>query len=218
MKLECVALKKYFPVTGGLSLRATRGFVKAVDGVSVQVAEGETLGIVGESGSGKTTLARLFLLLERPTAGSLIFDGKPVETFDRSDYARYRRAVQAVFQDPYSSLNPRMRVEHIVAEPLPRENGLSRPMIAERVREVLQLVGLPRNSGALYPHEFSGGQRQRIAVASALVSNPKLIILDEPVSALDVSIRAQIMNLLVDLQQQFGEAYRKYKARVPRWL
>jgi len=207
MKLECVGLKKYFPVTGGLSLRATRGFVKAVDGVSVQVAEGETLGIVGESGSGKTTLARLFLLLERPTAGSLIFDGKPVETFDRSDYARYRRAVQAVFQDPYSSLNPRMRVEHIVAEPLPRENGLSRPMIAERVREVLQLVGLPRNSGALYPHEFSGGQRQRIAIARALVTYPKFIILDEPVSALDVSIRAQILNLLKHLQEKLGLAY-----------
>jgi oligopeptide transport system ATP-binding protein len=207
MKLEAVGVKKYFPVTGGLSLHGTRGFVKALDGVSVQVAEGETLGIVGESGSGKTTLARLFLLLERPTAGSLLFDGKAVQTFGRDDYVRYRRAVQAVFQDPYSSLNPRMRVESIVAEPLPRDNGMSRPMVAERVREVLQLVGLPRNCGALYPHEFSGGQRQRIAIARALVTYPKFIVLDEPVSALDVSIRAQILNLLKHLQEKLGLAY-----------
>jgi len=171
------------------------------------VAEGETLGIVGESGSGKTTLAKLFLLLERPTAGSLLFDGKATETFDRADLARYRRAVQAVFQDPYSSLNPRMRVEHIVAEPLPRDNGMSRAAVRERVVEVLQLVGLQRDSAALYPHEFSGGQRQRIAIARALVTYPKFIVLDEPVSALDVSIRAQILNLLKDLQERLGLAY-----------
>jgi oligopeptide transport system ATP-binding protein len=207
VKLEAVGVTKYFPVTAGLSLRGARGWVKALDGVSVQVAEGETLGIVGESGSGKTTLARLFLLLERPTSGTLVFDGKPVQAFGRDDYARYRRAVQAVFQDPYSSLNPRMRVEHIVAEPLPRDNGMSRPMVAERVREVLQLVGLPGNCGALYPHEFSGGQRQRIAIARALVTYPKFIVLDEPVSALDVSIRAQILNLLKHLQEKLGLAY-----------
>src|SRR4029453_18931855 len=146
------------------------GVIKALDGVSVQVAEGETLGIVGESGSGKTTLAKLFLRVERPTAGSLFFDSKATETFDRGDLQRYRRAVQAVFQDPYSSLNPRMRVEQIVAEPLPRDNGLSRPAARERVAEVLQLVGLRRDSGTLYPHEFSGGQRQRIAIARALVT------------------------------------------------
>jgi oligopeptide/dipeptide ABC transporter ATP-binding protein len=178
-----------------------------VDGVSVQVAEGETLGIVGESGSGKTTLAKLFLLLERPTAGSLLFDGKEIGAFGRDDFARYRRSVQAVFQDPYSSLNPRMRVEHIVAEPLPSQNGLSRAAARERVREVLELVGLRRESVALYPHEFSGGQRQRIAIARALVTYPKFIILDEPVSALDVSIRAQILNLLKRLQEQLGLAY-----------
>jgi oligopeptide transport system ATP-binding protein len=207
VKLEAVGLKKYFPVYSGFSVRRARAWVKALDGVSVQVAEGETLGIVGESGSGKTTLAKLFLLLERPTEGSLVFDGKAVADFGRGDFVRYRRAVQAVFQDPYSSLNPRMRVGSIVAEPLPRENGVSRGMVADRVREVLQLVGLPRESAALYPHEFSGGQRQRIAIARALVTYPKFIILDEPVSALDVSIRAQILNLLKHLQEKLGLAY-----------
>jgi len=205
--LQGVGLKKYFPATRGLGVGRPRGWIKAVDGVSVQVAEGETLGIVGESGSGKTTLAKLFLLLERPTAGSLRFDGKAIEAFDRDDLAAYRRAVQAVFQDPYSSLNPRMRVEHIVAEPLPRDNGLSRAGVRDRVGEVLQLVGLRRDSAALYPHEFSGGQRQRIAIARALVTYPKFIVLDEPVSALDVSIRAQILNLLKGLQERLGLAY-----------
>jgi len=207
VKLEAIGLTKYFPVTSGFSMSGRRGWVKALDGVSVQVAEGETLGIVGESGSGKTTLARLLLLLERPTAGSLLFDGKAIGDFERDDLARYRRAVQAVFQDPYSSLNPRMRVGDIVAEPLPRGNGLSRAEVSDRVREVLQLVGLPREGAALYPHEFSGGQRQRIAIARALVTYPKFIILDEPVSALDVSIRAQILNLLKHLQEKLGLAY-----------
>jgi len=207
VKLEAIGLKKYFPVTSGFSMSGSRGWVKALDGVSVQVAEGETLGIVGESGSGKTTLARLFLLLERPTAGSLLFDGKAIGDFERDDLARYRRAVQAVFQDPYSSLNPRMRVGDIVAEPLPSGKGLSRAEVSDRVREVLQLVGLSREGAALYPHEFSGGQRQRIAIARALVTYPKFIILDEPVSALDVSIRAQILNLLKHLQEKLGLAY-----------
>ena len=205
--LEGVGLKKYFPTTSGFAVGRSGGWVKAVDGVSVRVAEGETLGIVGESGSGKTTLAKLFLLLERPTAGALRFDGKDTAAFDRDDLKRYRRSVQAVFQDPYSSLNPRMRVADIVAEPLPRDGGASRAMVAERVREVLQLVGLRRESGALYPHEFSGGQRQRIAIARALVTYPKFLVLDEPVSALDVSIRAQILNLLRRLQEELALAY-----------
>jgi len=205
--LKGIGLKKYFPVTGGLGLAGVRGWIKAVDDVSVEVAEGETLGIVGESGSGKTTLAKLFLLLERPTAGSLLFDGKDMQAGDRGDLARYRRAVQAVFQDPYSSLNPRMRVANIVAEPLPRENGVSGVTARQRVEDVLELVGLRRTSAALYPHEFSGGQRQRIAIARALVTYPKFIILDEPVSALDVSIRAQILNLLKGLQERLGLAY-----------
>ena len=207
MTLQGIKLRKYFPVTGGLGIGGVRGWIKAVDGVSVQLAEGETLGIVGESGSGKTTLAKLFLLLERPTSGSLLFDGKEVQTFGRDDFKRYRRSVQAVFQDPYSSLNPRMRVEHIVAEPLIPQNGVSRAMVRERVQEVLQLVGLRRDSTALYAHEFSGGQRQRIAIARALVTYPKFIVLDEPVSALDVSIRAQILNLLKGLQERLGLAY-----------
>jgi oligopeptide/dipeptide ABC transporter ATP-binding protein len=205
MTLEAVDLKKHFPVAGGFGLGAAS--IKAVDGVTVSVGEGETLGIVGESGSGKTTLAKLFLLLERPTAGSLRFDGKDVRTFRRQDVTRYRRAVQAVFQDPYSSLDPRMRVEQIVGEPLIPGNGVTRAMVRDRVTEVLELVGLRRDSASLYPHEFSGGQRQRIAIARALVTTPKFILLDEPVSALDVSIRAQILNLLKRLQDQLGLAY-----------
>jgi oligopeptide/dipeptide ABC transporter ATP-binding protein len=205
--LQGIGLKKYFPVTSGVFAARLRGWIKAVDGVHVHVAEGEALGIVGESGSGKTTLAKLFLLLERPTDGSLVFDGREVQAFSRHDLARYRRSVQAVFQDPYSSLNPRMRVEDIVSEPLPPEDGLSRAVIRERVAEVLELVGLRRESAALYPHEFSGGQRQRIAIARSLVTYPKFIILDEPVSALDVSIRAQILNLLKSLQERLQLAY-----------
>jgi oligopeptide transport system ATP-binding protein len=207
MLLQGIGLKRYFPATSGFRVSWSHGWIKALDGVSVQVAEGETLGIVGESGSGKTTLARLFLLLDRPTAGSLLFDGMETHAFGRDDFVRYRRSVQAVFQDPYSSLNPRMRVEHIVAEPLRSENGVGRAERRERVADVLELVGLRRESTALYPHEFSGGQRQRIAIARALVTYPKLIILDEPVSALDVSIRAQILNLLKHLQKKLGLAY-----------
>jgi oligopeptide/dipeptide ABC transporter ATP-binding protein len=207
MILEAVGLQKHFPVAGAFSMGGARGSIKAVDGVSVQVAEGETLGIVGESGSGKSTLARLLLLLERPTAGSLLFDGKDVRAFSRADLRRYRRSVQAVFQDPYSSLDPRMRVDHIVAEPLLPADGVSRGEARGRVKEILELVGLRPESATLYPHEFSGGQRQRIAIARALVTYPKFIILDEPVSALDVSIRAQILNLLKRLQERLGLAY-----------
>jgi oligopeptide/dipeptide ABC transporter ATP-binding protein len=207
MSLKGVDLKKHFSVRGGLAVRGVRGFIKAVDGVSVEVGEGETLGVVGESGSGKTTLAKLFLLLERPTEGTLLFDSQPTDAFDRAALAHYRRSVQAVFQDPYSSLNPRMRVERIVAEPLPRGNGAGGATVRERVGDVLELVGLRRGSASLYPHEFSGGQRQRIAIARALVTYPRFIVLDEPVSALDVSIRAQILNLLRDLQERLGLAY-----------
>src|ERR671922_1272538 len=207
LMLQGIGLKKYFPVTSGVFAARARGWIKAVDGVQVQVAEGEALGIVGESGSGKTTLAKLFLLLERPTDGSLLFDGQEVQTFSRQDLTRYRRAVQAVFQDPYSSLNPRMRVADIIAEPLPPDASASRATVRERVAQALELVGLSQQSAALYPHEFSGGQRQRIAIARALVTYPQLIILDEPVSALDVSIRAQILNLLKGLQERLGLAY-----------
>src|SRR5947209_7079952 len=207
MLLQGIGLTKYFPVGTGWLIGKTQGWIKAVDGVSVQVAEGETLGIVGESGSGKTTLAKLFLLLTKPTSGSLLFADQEVSTFTKEDLTRYRRAVQAVFQDPYSSLNPRMRVVDIVAEPLPPEASASQATVRERVAQALELVGLSQESAALYPHEFSGGQRQRIAIARALVTYPKLIILDEPVSALDVSIRAQILNLLKHLQEKLGLAY-----------
>ena len=203
--LEGTGLRKHFPVTRGLVFTRVNGWVKAVDDVSVTLQEGETVGLVGESGSGKTTLAKLFLLLERPTAGTVRFYGKDLAEFTREDFARYRQTVQAVFQDPWSSLTPRMRVAHIISEPLPR--GTPRAKVKERLAEVLAEVGLSPASAERFPHEFSGGQRQRIAVARALVTYPRSIILDEPVSALDVSIRAQVLNLLKDIQQRLGLAY-----------
>ena len=164
--------------------------------MSFTIEQGETLGLVGESGSGKTTLGRILVRLAPASGGSVRYEGQEILELTGKALRTLRRSIQMVFQDPYSSLNPRMRVESIVAEPLLRENGMTRAAGRERVAEVLELVGLRRSSGALYPHEFSGGQRQRIAIARALVTYPKCIILDEPVSALDVSIRAQILNLL----------------------
>jgi oligopeptide/dipeptide ABC transporter ATP-binding protein len=200
-------LKKHFPVTKGLLLMKTIGWVKAVDEISFTLQQGETLALVGESGCGKTTTAKLILRLEQPTSGEVLIDGKDVHALSGNDLKDYRTMVQAVFQDPWSSLSPRMRVRNIVAEPLVINQKVSRAQIDERVKEVIASVGLRPEQANLYPHEFSGGQRQRIAMASALISHPKLIILDEPVSALDVSIRAQIMNLLVDLQQQYNVSY-----------
>jgi len=200
-------LKKHFPVTKGLLLMKTIGWVKAVDDISFTLQQGETLALVGESGCGKTTTAKLILRLEQPTSGEVLMDGKDVHALGRSELKEYRTMVQAVFQDPWSSLSPRMRVRNIVAEPLVINQKVSRVQVDERVKEVIASVGLRPEQANLYPHEFSGGQRQRIAMASALISHPKLIILDEPVSALDVSIRAQIMNLLVDLQQQYNVSY-----------
>jgi oligopeptide/dipeptide ABC transporter ATP-binding protein len=200
-------LKKHFPVTKGLLLMKTIGWVKAVDDISFTLQQGETLALVGESGCGKTTTAKLILRLEQPTSGDVLIDGKDVHALRGNDLREYRTMVQAVFQDPWSSLSPRMRVRNIVAEPLVINQKVSRAQVDERVREVIASVGLRPEQANLYPHEFSGGQRQRIAMASALISHPKLIILDEPVSALDVSIRAQIMNLLVDLQQQYNVSY-----------
>jgi len=205
--LQAQGLKKHFPVTEGVLWTTVVGWVKAVDGVSFSVRPGETLALVGESGCGKTTTAKLILRLEEPTAGQVFVDGQDVHTLTGEALREYRTTVQAVFQDPWSSLSPRMRVRDIVAEPLVINRRLSGEEVKHRVAEILDRVGLRRQQADLYPHEFSGGQRQRIAVASALVSSPKLIILDEPVSALDVSIRAQIMNLLVDLQREFGVSY-----------
>ena len=205
--LEIKNLKKYFPVREGVFSRKTVNWIKAVDDISFALKEGETFGLVGESGCGKTTTAKTLLLLEQPTAGAILFRGHNPFEMDTPALAKYRSAVQAIFQDPYSSLQPRKRVRFIVSEPLLGDHGLSKKMITAKVQEVLLQVGLNKDAASLYPHEFSGGQRQRIAIARALSSNPRLIILDEPVSALDVSIGAQIMNLLKDLQQQLGTCY-----------
>ena len=205
--LQVDSLKKYFPVTKGLVLMKTVGYVQAVDGISFTIKQGETLGLVGESGCGKTTTSKLILRLEEPTEGQILLDGEDIQTFKGQAMRDYRAQVQAVFQDPWSSLSPRMRVRDIVAEPLVVNRQVSKSEVQERVAEVMQQVGLHPDQAKNYPHEFSGGQRQRIAVASALVAYPKLIILDEPVSALDVSIRAQVMNLLKDLQDQYNVGY-----------
>src|ERR671930_784770 len=205
--LEVQNLQKYFPVKRGLLLQRTAAWVKAVDGVDFTIYPGETLGLIGESGCGKTTTARLILLQEKPTGGTIKFDGRDICRLTGKELLDYRRAVQVVFQDPYSSLSPRMRVGDIVAEPLEIQSHLPRKAIRERAAEVLELVGLQPDAARFFPHEFSGGQRQRIAIARALVTNTRLIVLDEPTSALDVSIRAQIMNQLEELQGQLGVSY-----------
>lgn len=205
--LQVFDLKKYFPIRGRLPLRPVRSWVRAVDGISFVVRPGETFSLVGESGCGKTTTAKMLLLLEEPTAGVIRFDGQDINRLKGPALRRYRSAVQAVFQDPWSSLNPRMRAAPIIAEPLVINAKLPKRLIWERVQQLLMEVGMEPDAAANYPHEFSGGQRQRLAVARALALNPRIIVLDEPVSALDVSIRAQIMNLLKDLQERHGMSY-----------
>ena len=205
--LKVTDLRKWFPVKEGLLLDRTVDYVKAVDGVSLEVHEGETLGLVGESGSGKSTTGYCILQLLKPTEGSVRFMGKELTELGRSDLREMRREMQIVFQDPYSSLNPRQTVGNIVAEPLVVHGIGTRRDRAARVRELLEIVGFNPDFTNRYPHEFSGGQRQRIGVARALALNPRLIVCDEPVSALDVSIQAQILNLLKDLQRDFGLAF-----------
>ncbi len=203
--LEVRNLVKYFPIQRGL-LKRTVGQVKAVDDVSYSVFRGETFGLVGESGCGKSTTARVVLRLMEPTSGQVFLDGKDITGVDREELRLLRKEFQIVFQDPYASLNPRMTVKQIIAEPMVVQ-GMSRDDAFVRVDELLLKCGLAIEHGTRYPHEFSGGQRQRVGVARALATSPKIIFLDEPVSALDVSIQAQIVNLLEDLQLEFDVTY-----------
>jgi oligopeptide transport system ATP-binding protein len=205
--LEVQDLTKHFPVTKGIVFRRAVGQVKAVDGVSFSIEKGEALGLVGESGCGKSTIARCLLKLLAPTSGQVRFDGADLESLDRQATTRFRRRVQAIFQDPYSSLNPRMKVREIVGEPL-YVHGLEKGAgLARRVDRLLEQCGLPKRLAERYPHEMSGGQRQRVGIARALALEPELVVCDEPVSALDVSIQAQIINLLDDLRTELGLTY-----------
>jgi peptide/nickel transport system ATP-binding protein len=205
--VELEDLKVYFPIKSGLVMDRHIGDVRAVDGVSFEIQRGETLGLVGESGCGKSTVGRAILRLYQPTAGRIVFDGQEITELGESDLRPLRRRMQMIFQDPYSSLNPRHSVARMISEPM-RVHGLgSRRAAGARVRELLETVGLPADAASRYPHEFSGGQRQRIGVARALAVNPDFIVADEPVSALDVSIQAQIINLLENLQREFDLTY-----------
>jgi oligopeptide/dipeptide ABC transporter ATP-binding protein len=204
--LRLSEVKKYFPLRRGFGPKA-RAWVKAVDRISFNIYPGETFGLVGESGCGKSTTGKLILRVLLPSGGHISFLGRDVGAIQGNELKRFRRHIQAVYQDPYASLNPRMRIDRIVAEPLVTHGLLSGRARQEKVLELLDKVGLSEEQSRRYPHEFSGGQRQRIGIARALAPNPKFIVLDEPVSALDVSIQAQILNLLADLQEEFSLTY-----------
>ncbi|MFQ6026136.1 MAG: ABC transporter ATP-binding protein [Dehalococcoidia bacterium] len=204
--VEARNLVKYFPVKSGLIFGRTIGYVQAVNDVSFVVQSGETFALVGESGCGKTTIANLILKLLEPTSGEILFQGKSLNDLTAAETTEYRKSVQAVLQDPYGALNPRMRVGHVIGEPL-EVHGFSRSERNRKIKDALRAVGLPETSDTQFPHEFSGGQRQRIGVARALTLEPTLMILDEPVSNLDVSIRSQVLNLLKDIQDERGISY-----------
>lgn len=204
--LEVKNLKKHFPLKK-VSLRGKAGTIKAVDGISFHVYKGETLGIVGESGSGKSTLGRTILRLMEPTEGEIIFEGHNLVGMNDRKLTEHRKDMQMVFQDPFASLNPRMRVHQLIGEPLAVQKLLNKEERTKKVLDLLEKVGLPKEALTKYPHEFSGGQRQRIGIARALSMNPKFIIADEPVSALDVSVQSQVLNLMMDLQDEFNLTY-----------
>jgi len=200
-------LKKHFPITQGIILQRQVGAVRAVDGISFDIYRGETLGLVGESGCGKTTAGRTLLQLYRPTAGHVLFDGTDITALKGESLRRMRRRMQMIFQDPFASLNPRMTIARIISEPLRAHKLVSGKQQIDRVQELLRVVRLNPRFINRYPHEFSGGQRQRIGIARALASNPEFIVCDEPISALDVSIQAQVVNLLEELQEELGLTY-----------
>jgi oligopeptide transport system ATP-binding protein len=204
--LQVKNLKQYYPITKGI-LSRTVGHVKAVDGLTFDIFPGETLGLVGESGCGKSTTGRAIVQLEKPTEGEIIFEGKNLADFSTSEMRKIRTDLQIIFQDPYSSLNPRKRIGDLLSEPLLFHKLTDSSEVQKKVADILEIVGLPSSYSSRYPHEFSGGQRQRIGIARALILNPKLIVCDEPVSALDVSIQAQVLNLLKDLQKEFNLTY-----------